>query len=96
MAIIKKRKLSEEEKRNLTEEELKNVDGGAMFIYQFNDINGHNVTVEIIDDITGNVVKIFENDLQGAYRYCKQNGYSDEVIEWPELKKLREDYKKSL
>ena len=87
MAIIKR--------RELTEEEMKEVDGGALFYYQDIDENGCTTTFEVIDDITGDVVKVFVNDISGAYRFCKQNGYSDEVVSWPELKKIRDNYRNS-
>ena len=82
-------------RKQLTEEEMKDVSGGAFFIYQGADINGGYTEVEVIDDVTGEVLKVFLNDIHGAERYAREIGMSIDVMTWPQLKKLREDYKNS-
>lgn len=82
-------------RKQLTEEEMKDVNGGAFFIYQGADINGGYIEVEVIDDVSGEVIKTFYNDLHGAERYAREIGMSIDVLSWPQLKKLREDYKNS-
>ena len=37
----------------------------------------------------------FLNDIYGAERYAREIGMSIDVLTWPQLKKLREDYKNS-
>ncbi|MBQ3460384.1 MAG: hypothetical protein IJH14_06925 [Solobacterium sp.] len=80
-------------RKQLTEEEMKDVSGGAFFIYQGADINGGYTEVEVIDDVSGEVIKTFYNDIHGAERYAREIGMSIDVLTWPQLKKLREDYK---
>ena len=70
-------------KKKLTEEEMNDVNGGYFFIYQGADINGGYHEVEVIDDVTGEVMATFPNDLRGAELYAKEHGMSIDVLDWP-------------
>ncbi len=80
-------------KRELTKEELDRINGGAWFYRTDYDMYDETLEIEVIDDESGEVLRTFVNDYHGAYLYTKEMGQSLDVLTWPELKKLRDDYK---
>ena len=81
-------------RRELSKEELEQVQGGAWFVRTDYDIDGETIEIEVIDDESGEVLGTFVNDYHGAYLFAKERGVSLDVLTWPELKKIRDDYKK--
>jgi len=83
-------------KTELTEEEMNRVSGGAYYFSYYCDENGCGYEVEVIDDLTGEVLACFENAFGMAEDFARERGLSDTILDWPALKKIRDDYQKSL
>ena len=78
------------EKGSLNEEELKDVNGGAIFKYGVSDGWEVATAYEVIDDNTGEVMETFYDDYAGASDYAFRHGMSDQILDWSQLKALRE------
>ena len=80
--------------RIINDDELEEVSGGYIF-HRYESGNGYIVEgadpYEVIDD-KGNVVERFSTYAK-AVRYAIDHGYSDETIDWSQLKEIRDKNK---
>ena len=71
--------------------EMEQVNGGYIFaVFEGYDDWGARYTYEVIEDKTGNVLASFDERFE-AKDYAWEHGQSYDRIDWPQLKKLREE-----